>query len=119
MIIFKRFENIILGFFVRNGRRNKLTQAVRFEGEFLLLVRLLLTHDGFNHIGIQFAVYGELTQFDGLCMGGRRVIVGNLLHKAFLFVRRKVRELDSRAMPLNYADYYFLEALMRKRDLEK
>ena len=34
----------------------------------------------------------------------------------FLHKKYSGAEID---VPLNYADYYFLEALMRKRDLEK
>ena len=37
-------------------------------------------------------------------------------HPNIIYVFPHGQEID---VPLNYADYYFLEGLMRKRDLEK
>ena len=50
MIIFKRAQDITLGFVVGYGRWDELPQPFSLEGVFLFLVGLFLAHDGFDDI---------------------------------------------------------------------
>ena len=67
MIIFQRFENIILGFFIWDSGRNELPEPFRLKRELLLLIWLFFAHDGFYDLRCELAVLGKLLHLD--CLG--------------------------------------------------
>ena len=94
-IVIQRFENIFFRFIRRYAIRDELAELVSSKADLLMLIGLLFTHDGENHISIQLAVFGELTHLDGLCQRWRRLLVGDGFVQALLFFFGEIRNLYS------------------------